>query len=101
MNAKHKLPDKYAMQVGELYEIYTCKSYALLDEIVNFGTLSNEGLVEYKIVAMKQNTKEEKLSLLRVNKERIFSLKKWHFTNKGLEIDGINVPIIDFVQQNR
>ena len=101
MNTKDKLPDKFAIQIGELYDVYTCKNYALLDETVNAGTLLNESLTDYKIVAMKQNTKEEKVSLLRVDKERIFSLKKWHYTNKGIEIDGFNIPIIAFVVQNR
>lgn len=101
MNTKDKLPDKFAVQIGELCDVYSCKNYALLDETVNASTLLNEGLTDYKIVAMKQNTKEEKVSLLRVDKERIFSLKKWHYTNKGIEIDGVNVPIIVFVVQNR
>jgi len=101
MNSKHRLPDKFAVQIGEIYDVYTCKNYALLDEIVNAGTLFNEGLADCKIVAMKQNTKEEKVSLLRIDKERIFSLKKWHYTNKGIEINGVNIPIIAFVVQNR
>ncbi len=93
---KNCLPRFYAEEISGNFIVYNCKSHMILENHVSVIYLEKEAIID-AIVTVPKSTidKITHITLARPVEKNIYSIYRWVYTNKALNVKPGSVPLLE------